>query len=248
MKLKISQLKKSFGNVDILKGISLGIGPGDIVALIGGSGAGKSTLLRCINLLEVPDSGQIYLDGMEINFDNEFHANSALASKVRKKVGMVFQQFHLWPHLTVLQNLIKAPICVLKHPKHEVVEEAKQLLAKVDMLDKINRYPSQLSGGQQQRVAIARTLMMHPEIILFDEPTSALDPVMTKEVLKIIKKLALEGMTMVIATHEIGFAREVASTAVFLNHGEIIEQGAAKEILVQPKTPLLQKFLQTDHE
>lgn len=249
MKLEVSQLKKNFQNIQILKGVSLKVGSGDIVALIGSSGSGKSTLLRCINLLDMPDSGQVLLgDDIQINFDNGIHIDSALEAKVRRKVGMVFQQFHLWPHLTVLQNLIKAPLCVLKAAKPDVIAEAKQLLSKVDMLDKVDRYPSQLSGGQQQRVAIARTLMMHPDIVLFDEPTSALDPLMTKEVLKIIKNLAMDGMTMVIATHEIGFAREVASHAVFLEHGEIVEQGIASQVLSQPRTERLQQFLQTVHD
>ncbi|MFN8769696.1 MAG: amino acid ABC transporter ATP-binding protein [Neisseriaceae bacterium] len=248
MKFEISELKKSFGNVEVLKGISLKVDSGDVVALIGSSGSGKSTLLRCINLLEIPGSGTIYLDNIKINFDKNNYIKANLEKEVRSKVGMVFQQFHLWPHLTVLENLIKAPICVLKRKKVEVIDEAKLLLNKIDMLDKIDRYPSQLSGGQQQRVAIARTLMMHPEIILFDEPTSALDPVMTKEVLKIIKQLALDGMTMIIATHEIGFAREVASYAVFLEHGEIIEQGIAKNVLRKPETERLQNFLKNVDE
>ncbi|MBY0379037.1 MAG: amino acid ABC transporter ATP-binding protein [Burkholderiales bacterium] len=245
MKLKIDNLKKSFGSAEILKGVSLEVGAGDVVALIGSSGSGKSTLLRCINLLEQANSGTLYLDDFEVTFEKKASIqNSKIEYVIRKKVGMVFQQFHLWPHLTVLQNLIKAPLCVLKRNKSEVIEEAKQLLNKVGLLDKQDRYPAQLSGGQQQRVAIARTLMMSPEIILFDEPTSALDPVMTKEVLKIINKLADEGMTMIIATHEIGFAREVASYAVFLDHGEIVEQGMAKDILGKPKTKRLQSFLQ----
>ncbi len=248
MKLEINQLKKSFGQLDILKSVSLKIGAGDVVALVGSSGSGKSTLLRCINLLETADSGELYLDDVHITFGMQHKIDGDLELNIRKKVGMVFQQFYLWPHLTVLDNLIKAPICVLKRQKLEAIAEAKQLLSKIDMLHKINSYPAQLSGGQQQRVAIARTLMMHPEIILFDEPTSALDPVMTQEVLKIIKKLANDGMTMIIATHEISFAREVASYAIFLEHGEIVEQGVAEQILVNPQTEKLQNFLHTVHK
>jgi ABC-type polar amino acid transport system ATPase subunit len=243
MKLKINNLKKVFGDNQVLKGISLLVNPGEVVSLIGSSGSGKSTLLRCINLLEVANSGSIALDDMEIVFDNK-RIKSSNEIQVRKKVGIVFQQFNLWPHLTVLQNLIKAPTWVLKRSKQDAIVEAQQLLTKVGLLDKINSYPAQLSGGQQQRVAIARTLMMHPEIILFDEPTSALDPLMTQEVLRIIRKLATEGMTMIIATHEIDFAREVASHTMFMEHGQVVEYGLSSEVLVSPKTFQLQKFLQ----
>ena len=246
MKLEISHLKKSFGTASILNNVSLKIESGNIVALLGSSGSGKSTLLRCINLLEKADSGNIIIDDINIDFDKEI--NHKLELDVRKKVGMVFQQFYLWPHLTVLENLVTAPIYVLKKSKTEVINEAKRLLDKFNMLDKINSYPAQLSGGQQQRIAIARTLMMNPAVILFDEPTSALDPVMTKEVLKTIKHLAQEGMTMIIATHEIGFAREIASYAVFLDHGNVIECGDAKSVLFKPQTENLKTFLHTAHD
>ena len=194
-------------------------------------------------MLEIPDSGCIILDDTKIDFSNLQNIKSANPTEIRKKIGMVFQQFHLWPHLTILQNLIKAPIHVLKITKEDAIIEAKILLAKVGLLDKINGYPAELSGGGQQRIAIARTLMMHPEIILFDEPTSALDPIMTQEVSKIIKNLASDGMTVIVSTHEIHFARDVANRAIFIEHGEVVENGYAHDILFHPKTQKLQNFL-----
>jgi len=247
MKLKVNDIKKCFGTQQVLHGISLSVNSGEVVSLIGSSGSGKSTLLRCINLLEVADSGSIVFDDKQILFNGK-RIKTADEMLVRKKVGIVFQQFNLWPHLTVLDNLIKAPMWVLKRNKKDAIAEAQQLLGKVGLIDKINSYPVQLSGGQQQRVAIARTLMMHPEIILFDEPTSALDPLMTQEVLKIIRQLASEGMTMIIATHEIGFAREVASHTMFMEHGHVVEYGLSSEILLRPQTAQLQKFLEKVHD
>ncbi len=243
MKFELQNINKTFGETQILKNISLQVDRRDIVALIGKSGSGKSTLLKCINLLEIPDSGCIILDDTKIDFSNLQNIKSANPTEIRKKIGMVFQQFHLWPHLTILQNLIKAPIHVLKITKEDAIIEAKILLAKFGLLDKINGYPAELSGGGQQRIAIARTLMMHPEIILFDEPTSALDPIMTQEVSKIIKNLASDGMTVIVSTHEIHFARDVANRAIFIEHGEVVENGYAHDILFHPKTQKLQNFL-----
>ncbi|HMT03233.1 MAG TPA: amino acid ABC transporter ATP-binding protein [Burkholderiales bacterium] len=245
-KLEIIDLEKYFAKLHILKGISLNAMAGDIIVLLGSSGSGKSTLLRCINLLELPSSGEIKLDGIKI-YDQQ---NSRLilpknVLHLRKKIGMVFQQFNLWPHMSILENLITAPICVFNQPRKVAVEYAKLLLNKVGIVDKADSYPLQLSGGQQQRVAIARGLMMNPEIMLFDEPTSALDPEMTNEVLKVIQSLANEGMTMLIATHEIGFAKEVANRALFLEQGKIVEEGVAKEMLNNPQTARLQQFLKS---
>lgn len=246
LKLEIINLEKYFAKLHILKGINLKASTGDIIVLLGSSGSGKSTLLRCINLLEVPSGGEIKLDNIKIYDGKE---PCLLATKnvrqLRQKIGMVFQQFNLWPHMTILQNLITAPMCVLNTPKKEATKHAELLLDKVGILSKAYSYPSQLSGGQQQRAAIARGLMMNPEIMLFDEPTSALDPEMTNEVLKVIKSLANDGMTMLIATHEIGFAKEVADRALFLEQGTIVEEGDAESMLTHPQTTRLQQFLQS---
>lgn len=243
-KIAITNLYKKFGTHVVLNKISLSANKGDIIVLLGSSGSGKSTLLRCINLLEKPDGGMIKIDEFAIDHS----ANKKIAPKLlvalRTKVGMVFQQFNLWQHLTILENLIAAPMLVLKTPKKLAIAHATEILEKVGISQKMHTYPSQLSGGQQQRAAIARTLMMNPEIILFDEPTSALDPEMTNEVLKVIKSLATLGMTMFIATHEIGFAREIATHVVFLENGNIVEQGVANKILNQPKTDRLKQFLE----
>lgn len=241
----IQNLHKKFKNHEVLQGVSLQAAKGEVVALLGCSGSGKSTLLRCVNLLEVPDSGTIQV-GTELM---EFGAGIQPLSQTKKtqiriKLGMVFQQFNLWAHLTVLENLITAPIHVLKQSKAEAIAQAQQLLNKVGLSNKQNEYPSCLSGGQQQRVAIARALMMKPEAMLFDEPTSALDPEMRGEVLQVIKQLAQEGMTMIISSHEMGFARDVASRIVFLDEGKILEQGAASEIFANPKTKRFQRFIE----
>lgn len=239
-KLSIQNLQKSFAEHIVLKNISLSAKSGDVIALLGSSGSGKSTLLRCINLLEQADSGIIQINGITIE-----NKKLKIVNKLRTKIGMVFQQFNLWAHMNVLQNLIEAPIHVLKQPKAKAIEQAEKLLKKVGISHKQASYPGQLSGGEQQRVAIARALMMQPEIILFDEPTSALDPEMVVEVLNVMKSLAQEGMTMIIATHEIGFAREVASHAIFLEQGEIHEYGASGEVLNNPETTRLKQFLQS---
>lgn len=240
----ITDLHKSFANLAVLKGVSLAAKQGDVITLLGSSGSGKSTLLRCINQLEIPDAGSLTIGDETLQFGKNLPPISQQRiNKIRMKVGMVFQQFNLWTHLTILENLILAPIHVLKQPKKTVVERAQQLLNKVGIVDKQDQYPSQISGGQQQRAAIARALMMKPDVMLFDEPTSALDPEMVHEVLQVIQNLASEGMTMLIATHEIGFARHVASEVVFLDQGKIIEQGAAGEVFYQPKSERLRRFL-----
>ncbi len=245
-KLSINSLSKAFGQQVVLDDVSLTAQQGDVIALLGSSGSGKSTLLRCVSLLDQADSGVIELDDLTIDCAalNKKKLPKTIAKKLHKKVGMVFQQFNLWPHMSVLQNLIAAPQYVLKQSKAQAVENAQYLLNKVGIAHKEECYPSQLSGGQQQRVAIARALMMKPEIMLFDEPTSALDPEVVAEVLNVMQLLAKEGMTMLVATHEIGFAREVASHAVFLEQGKIHEQGVAHEILNNPQTARLQQFLQ----
>ncbi len=245
-KIHIQGLHKSFKDVPILKGVSFGANQGDVVALMGSSGSGKSTLLRCINLLTTPDYGSIQLDNQLLVFskDQPHPLSQRAITQLRVKIGMVFQQFNLWAHKTVLQNLIEAPVYVLKHSKSDAIEKANQLLEKVGLGNKANYYPIQLSGGQQQRAAIARALMMQPEIMLFDEPTSSLDPEMVGEVLGVMQSLAEQGMTMLIATHEIGFARRVATQAIFLDQGIIIEHGHAREMFQNPKTARFSRFLE----
>ncbi|WP_288618914.1 amino acid ABC transporter ATP-binding protein [uncultured Mitsuokella sp.] len=234
--IDIENLRKSFGDVEVLKGINLTIKEKEVVVIIGPSGSGKSTLLRCMNYLEEPTSGEVSVDGIVL--DGEANIN-----KVREEVGMVFQRFNLFPHMTVLQNIMLAPIKV-RHVAKQVAEEtARKLLARVGLADKADAYPSQLSGGQQQRVAIARALAMKPKVMLFDEPTSALDPEMVGEVLDVMRKLAEEGMTMVIVTHEMGFAREVGDRLLFVDDGRIIEQGDPKEVFEHPKEERTRLFL-----
>lgn len=234
--IDIENLRKSFGDVEVLKGINLTIKEKEVVVIIGPSGSGKSTLLRCMNYLEEPTSGEVSVDG--IVRDGEANIN-----KVREEVGMVFQRFNLFPHMTVLQNIMLAPIKVRHVAKQEAEETARKLLARVGLADKADAYPSQLSGGQQQRVAIARALAMKPKVMLFDEPTSALDPEMVGEVLDVMRKLAEEGMTMVIVTHEMGFAREVGDRLLFVDDGRIIEQGDPKEVFEHPKEERTRLFL-----
>ncbi len=245
-KLKIENLHKSFQDHVVLQGVSFTAEKGDVIAIMGGSGSGKSTLLRCINLLTVPDDGCIQIDEQIMRFQpqHKTHLSNQEIAQLRCEVGMVFQQFNLWMHMTVLENLIEAPIHVLKQNKNDTMIAAKKLLEKVGLADKLNRYPSQLSGGQQQRAAIARALMMKPEIMLFDEPTSALDPEMVGEVLMVMQQLAAEGMTMLVATHELGFARRVANKSIFLEGGKILEQGATKAMFAQPQTTRFSQFLQ----
>lgn len=234
--IDIENLRKSFCDVEVLKGINLTIKEKEVVVIIGPSGSGKSTLLRCMNYLEEPTSGEVSVDGIVL--DGEANIN-----KVREEVGMVFQRFNLFPHMTVLQNIMLAPIKVRHVAKQEAEETARKLLARVGLADKADAYPSKLSGGQQQRVAIARALAMKPKVMLFDEPTSALDPEMVGEVLDVMRKLAEEGMTMVIVTHEMGFAREVGDRLLFVDDGRIIEQGDPKEVFEHPKEERTRLFL-----
>ncbi len=235
--IKIKNLHKNFGSLQVLKGIDEEIKQGEVVCIIGPSGSGKSTLLRCLNLLETPDIGQVFIDDEEIT-DPKVNVN-----KLRQKMGMVFQQFNLFPHLTILENITIAPTLVSKMSKEDAIEKAEALLTRVGLLDKRDAYPAQLSGGQKQRVAIARALAMNPEIMLFDEPTSALDPEMVGEVLDVMKSLANEGMTMVCVTHEMGFAREVATKILFMDDGVITEKGSPKDIFDNPQNPRTQDFL-----
>ncbi|WP_364282582.1 amino acid ABC transporter ATP-binding protein [Peribacillus frigoritolerans] len=237
--IRIRNLNKSYGNLHVLKDIDMKVLDSDVVCLIGPSGSGKSTLLRCLNYLEKKDSGQILIEGTEIN------PGTHDINKIREKVGMVFQHFYLFPHMTVLENVIEAPTHVKKIPKAQAIEEAKTLLAKVGLSDKADVYPSKLSGGQKQRVAIARALAMKPDILLFDEPTSALDPELVGEVLATMKELALEGMTMVVVTHEMSFAREVGDWIVFMHNGRVVESGPPKEFFTNPKEERTKEFLQT---
>ncbi|MBQ7499174.1 MAG: amino acid ABC transporter ATP-binding protein [Selenomonas sp.] len=234
--IDIKGLKKSFGENEVLRGIDLSIDAKEVVVIIGPSGSGKSTLLRCMNYLEQPTAGLVTVDGIPL--DGEAHIN-----KVREEVGMVFQRFNLFPHMTVLENIMLAPMKVKKVAKDEAEKTARELLARVGLSEKADSYPPQLSGGQQQRVAIARALAMHPKVMLFDEPTSALDPEMVGEVLDVMRSLAKEGMTMVIVTHEMGFAREVGDRLLFVDEGRIIEQGVPKEVFEHPKEERTRSFL-----
>ena len=235
--IKVENLKKSFGDVDVLKGIDTEIKKGEVVVVIGPSGSGKSTFLRTLNLLEHPTDGSIYFEGVNIT-DKNVDIN-----RHRMKMGMVFQQFNLFPHMTVLKNMTIAPMKLLKKSKEEAEAEAKELLKTVGLAEKADSYPSQLSGGQKQRVAIVRALAMNPDVMLFDEPTSALDPEMVGEVLDVMKRLANDGMTMVVVTHEMGFAREVASRVVFIDEGVIMEENNPKEFFENPQNPRLKDFL-----
>ena len=238
--IEVRDLKKYYngGEVKALDGISVDICKGDVIAVIGPSGGGKSTFLRSLNLLEKPTSGSILFDGVDITgkkVDLPLH---------RQKMGMVFQHFNLFPHKTILQNLTMAPVRIRKMPKAEAEEKAMALLQRVGLADRADAYPAQLSGGQKQRVAIVRALAMEPEVMLFDEPTSALDPEMVGEVLEVMRELAVGGMTMVVVTHEMGFAREVGSRVLFIDHGKLCEEGTPEEIFDHPKSPRLQSFLE----
>ena len=234
--IKITNLQKNFGNLHVLKGVNLSIAEQEVLVIIGPSGCGKSTLLRCMNFLEEPTGGTVAIDGVVLKNDESIN-------DVRKEVGMVFQRFNLFPHMTVLDNLMLAPMKVRGVDKAEAEATAKMYLEKVGLADKANNYPEQLSGGQQQRVAIARALCMKPKVMLFDEPTSALDPEMINEVLDVMKALANEGMTMVVVTHEMGFAREVSNRVIFLDDGNIAEEGTPAELFGNPKCERLQTFL-----
>lgn len=235
--LKIQDLHKSFGDHEVLKGINIEIKKGEVVVIIGASGSGKSTFLRTLNLLEVPSSGKIIFEGSELC------AQKSDVNKHRQKMGMVFQHFNLFEHLSVLENLCIAPIKLLKKSKEQAKKEAMELLNQVGLADKISAYPSSLSGGQKQRIAIVRALAMSPDVMLFDEPTSALDPEMVAEVLNVMKNLARSGMTMVVVTHEMGFAREVASRVLFFDKGIIAEDASPNEIFSNPKNSRLKEFL-----
>ena len=235
--IKVKNLHKTFDQLEVLKGIDEHIRPGEVVVVIGPSGSGKSTFLRCLNQLEVSTAGEIYVDD-ELITDPKCDVN-----KVRQKMGMVFQQFNLFPHLTILENITLAPVLLKKMTKEQAKDRAMELLKRVGMEEKAEAYPVQLSGGQKQRVAIARALAMNPEIMLFDEPTSALDPEMVGEVLDVMKDLAKSGMTMVIVTHEMGFAREVASRVIFMDQGIIMECGTPEEVFTNPKNERTKLFL-----
>jgi arginine/lysine/histidine transport system ATP-binding protein len=235
--IHVNNLHKYFGNNEVLKGINENIQKGEVVVVIGPSGSGKSTFLRCLNLLEEPTDGEIIFEGKSIT-DKKTDIN-----KIREKMGMVFQQFNLFPHKTVLENLTIAPIKVKNMSKNEAEKKAKDLLTKVGLLEKADAYPASLSGGQKQRIAIARALAMEPDVMLFDEPTSALDPEMVGEVLNVMKSLAKEGMTMVVVTHEMGFAKEVGDRILFMDGGNIVEQGTPEEVFTNPKNPRTIDFL-----
>lgn len=236
--IEVKDLRKSFGSLEVLKGIDYTIEKGEKIVVVGPSGSGKSTFLRCLNLLETPTSGEVWVDGEMIN------GKKADVNKIRARMGMVFQQFNLFNHLTVMQNITLAPLKLkLYSSKEEAEEAAVALLERVGLADKRDAYPSQLSGGQKQRIAIVRALAMNPEVMLFDEPTSALDPEMVGEVLNVMKELAEEGMTMVVVTHEMGFAREVGTKVVFMDEGRIIEENSPEEFFGNPQSPRLRDFL-----
>ncbi|WP_305585374.1 amino acid ABC transporter ATP-binding protein [Fictibacillus sp. WQ 8-8] len=237
--INVNDLNKSFGDLHVLKNVNLEVHEQDVVVLIGASGSGKSTLLRCLNYLEYKESGTITIDGKVVEPDKTD------LNKIRQEVGMVFQHFNLFPHKTVLENVIEAPLMVKKVPKDQAVQEGRALLRKVGLADKEDVYPSKLSGGQKQRVAIARSLAMKPKIMLFDEPTSALDPELVGEVLATMKDLAREGMTMLVVTHEMGFAREAADTVVYMHDGKIVEKGTPSQIFSEPQHQRTKDFLST---
>ena len=235
--IRVEDLHKSFGSLQVLKGVSETISKGEVVSIIGPSGGGKSTFLRCLNLLETPTSGRIYFEGTDIT-DKSVDINLH-----RQKMGMVFQHFNLFPHKTVKQNIMMAPVALKLMTKEEASRRADELLARVGLPDKANAYPDMLSGGQKQRIAIARSLAMNPDVMLFDEPTSALDPEMVGEVLELMQELAKSGMTMVVVTHEMGFAREVATRVLFIDEGKIQEENSPKEFFANPKNKRLREFL-----
>ena len=235
--IKVKNLHKTFGDLSVLAGIDEHITQGEVVVVIGPSGSGKSTFLRCLNLLEKPTEGEIFIDDEQIN------SKKANVNLIRQKMGMVFQQFNLFPHLTIIDNITLAPVLLKKMSKEDAVKKGMELLSRVGLSDKADSYPNQLSGGQKQRVAIARALAMEPEIMLFDEPTSALDPEMVGEVLDVMKDLAKSGMTMVVVTHEMGFAREVATRVLFMDQGVIMESGTPDEVFGNPQNERTVKFL-----
>jgi polar amino acid transport system ATP-binding protein len=245
--VKSEEVIKKFGSNTVLRGISLEVRKGEVMCLVGPSGSGKSTFLRCINHLEVVNGGRLWVDGELVGYrekgDKLYELHPREAAAQRRDIGMVFQRFNLFPHMTVLENVIEAPIRVKKKPKAEAIARARELLERVGLADKINSYPAHLSGGQQQRVAIARALAMEPKLMLFDEPTSALDPELVGEVLDVMKGLAQSGMTMIVVTHEMGFAREVADSLVFMDGGVVVETGVPREVLANPQHARTQAFL-----
>jgi octopine/nopaline transport system ATP-binding protein len=246
--LSVRDLHKRFGPIEVLKGISLDAREGEVVSILGSSGSGKSTFLRCINMLETPDSGSVTVGNETIRMlparnGKSKPADIAQVDRVRSKLGMVFQSFNLWTHKTVLENIIEAPVHVQKRPRKECIEEAEVLLAKVGIADKRKQYPSHLSGGQQQRAAIARALAMRPDVMLFDEPTSALDPELVGEVLRVMRSLAEEGRTMLIVTHEMGFARDVSSRVIFLHKGLVEEDGSPKDVFENSRSDRFRQFI-----
>jgi arginine/ornithine transport system ATP-binding protein len=246
--LRVEEIHKSFGSIEVLRGISLEAYEQDVISILGSSGSGKSTLLRCINLLETPTAGKVYVRGelikMKERGDGErLPEDRKQVERIRSKLAMVFQQFNLWAHMTVLQNVTEAPIHVLKIPKAEARKKADDILHRVGMYDHRNYYPAQLSGGQQQRAAIARALAMEPDMLMFDEPTSALDPELVGEVLKVMQVLAEEGRTMLVVTHEMGFAREVSSRVMFLHEGLVEENGPPEQVFDKPKSERFKQFL-----
>ncbi|MCP3922399.1 MAG: ATP-binding cassette domain-containing protein [Desulfobacterales bacterium] len=246
--LSVEGLYKSFGNLEVLSGVSLTANRGDVIAILGSSGSGKSTFLRCLNLLETPNKGKIVVCGEEILMKTNKRGENLpqdikQVERIRTKLSMVFQQFNLWSHMNILENVIEAPVSVLKVPKKEAIEKAKMYLNKVGIYDKLNSYPAHLSGGQQQRAAIARALAMEPEVMLFDEATSALDPELVGEVLQVMKDLVDEGRTMLVVTHEMGFARDVSSEVIFLHQGKIEEQGDPKVVFDNPSSERFKQFL-----
>ena len=246
--LSVRDMHKSFGPVEVLRGISLDALEGDVVSILGSSGSGKSTFLRCINLLETPDSGEVTVAGETIRMQRTARgahraSNGRQVDRIRSQLGMVFQSFNLWSHKTVLENVIEAPVYVQGRSRAECIEEAEALLAKVGIADKRNFYPAHLSGGQQQRAAIARALAMHPKVMLFDEPTSALDPELVGEVLRVMRALAEEGRTMLVVTHEMGFAREVSSRVIFLHKGVVEEDGKPQDVFVGSRSERFRQFI-----
>lgn len=244
--IRVENLHKRFGDLDVLKGVSLTARKGDVVAIIGGSGSGKSTMLRCINFLETPTSGRIVIGGEEIALRPDGNpASRRQIDRIRSRLGMVFQAFNLWTHRTLLENVIEVPVHVLKTPKYEAVERATALLKRVGLADKADTYPAFLSGGQQQRAAIARALAVDPSVMLFDEPTSALDPELVGEVLSVIRDLAAEGRTMLLVTHEMKFAREVSDRVIYLSEGLVAEEGPPDQIFGAPKSDRLRQFLKS---
>ncbi len=246
--LSVTNLHKRFGDNEVLKGINLEARRGDVIALLGASGSGKSTLLRCMNLLEVPNQGRIVVHGEELKMKptaggNQKPVDRRQVDRIRSRLSMVFQQFNLWSHMTVIQNVMEAPLHVLKVPKEEAQERAERYLTKVGLADKFASYPAELSGGQQQRAAIARALAMEPEALLFDEPTSALDPELVGEVMRVLRALAEEGRTMIVVTHEMGFAREVSNRVIFLHQGVIEEDGPPDEVFTKARSERFRQFM-----